>query len=91
MGNTPSSDEQKPQQSNIQGQQLRRNPRLRDSRGIQPSAFNTACKAEHEASLRCIEENYTSKDMVCTRFFDEYKKCKQAESERIRNARGDGW
>ena len=48
MGNTPSSDEQKPQQSNIQGQQLRRNPRLRDSRGIQPSAFNTACKAEHE-------------------------------------------
>lgn len=50
MGNATSAGESKPNQNDIQGQQLATNPRLKDSRGIQPSAFNTECKAEHEVS-----------------------------------------
>jgi len=51
----------------------------------------TDCRIEQRASLACIEQNYSNKDMVCARYFEEYKKCRKAEHERKLEANAKAW
>jgi hypothetical protein len=66
-----------PDQHN-EGQPIR--PDL-DIYGKQRTKFATDCSTQHAASLRCIEDNYTNKD-VCQSFFDNYKQCRREERQR---------
>ncbi|GBG31163.1 Cytochrome c oxidase-assembly factor COX23, mitochondrial [Hondaea fermentalgiana] len=39
-----------------------------------------SCEEEHKNSLKCIEKNYSNKQ-VCRPLFDAYKNCKKARTE----------
>lgn len=60
------------------GQPIR--PEL-DIYGKQRTKFATDCSLQHSASLHCIEDNYTNKE-VCQTFFDDYKKCRRDERQK---------
>lgn len=66
-----------PDQHN-EGQPIR--PDL-DIYGKQRTKFVTDCRPQHAASLSCIEDNYTNKE-VCQTFFDAYKTCRREERQR---------
>ena len=51
----------------------------------------TDCRIEQRASLACIEQNYSNKDMACAKYFEEYKKCRKAEHERKLEANAKAW
>lgn len=53
-----------------------------DEHGKQRTKFATDCTAQHRASLACIEDNYTTKETDCQRFFQDYKQCRREERER---------
>ena len=60
------------------GQPIRQNL---DEAGNQRSKFLTACSQEHRNSLKCIEDNYTRRDL-CQPFFEAYKKCRKEEHQK---------
>mmetsp|Transcript_65545 Transcript_65545/g.77607 ORF Transcript_65545/g.77607 Transcript_65545/m.77607 type:complete len:94 (+) Transcript_65545:238-519(+) len=49
-----------------------------------PSAtlYNTSCKPQHEASLRCIMDHYDNRSAACETFFAAYRACKKEERAR---------
>jgi hypothetical protein len=75
-----------PDEHNL-GQPLR--PNL-DESGKQRSKFLTDCRQEHAASLKCIEDNYTNRD-VCQPFFEAYKKCRRDEKKRKLEDKEQKW
>jgi len=52
------------------------------SKKKQASKFSTDCRVEHQASLTCISENYGNQEQACQSYYQNYKKCRQAEHER---------
>ena len=46
------------------------------------SKLVTDCRIQQRESLKCIEENYQSKDVACAEYFEAYKQCRRDEHQK---------